>query len=91
VAAKQMRRFGGMVSFIVDGGEQAALQVCSRTRLFILAESLGGVESLIEHPARMTHASAVGSELQVPADLIRLSVGIEDPGDLVDDLLTALR
>jgi cystathionine gamma-synthase len=91
VAAKQMRRFGGMVSFIVDGGEQAALRVCSRTRLFILAESLGGVESLIEHPARMTHASAVGSELQVPADLIRLSVGIEDPGDLVDDLLTALR
>jgi cystathionine gamma-synthase len=91
VAAKQMRRFGGMVSFIVDGGEKAALRVCSRTRLFILAESLGGVESLIEHPARMTHASVAGSELQVPADLIRLSVGIEDAGDLVDDLLAALR
>ena len=90
VAAKQMRRFGGIVSFSVQGGEQAALDVCARTRLFILAESLGGVESLIEHPGRMTHASVVGSELEVPADLIRLSVGIEDAGDLVADLLNAL-
>ena len=90
VAAKQMRRFGGIVSFSVEGGEPAALDVCARTRLFILAESLGGVESLIEHPGRMTHASVVGSELEVPADLIRLSVGIEDAGDLVADLLNAL-
>ncbi|MEU4765569.1 cystathionine gamma-synthase [Actinosynnema sp. NPDC023794] len=90
VAAKQMRRFGGMISFCVAGGEQAALDVCSRTRLFTLAESLGGVESLIEHPGRMTHASTAGSLLEVPADLIRLSVGIESADDLVADLLTAL-
>jgi cystathionine gamma-synthase len=90
VAAKQMRRFGGMVSFTVLGGAEAALAVCSRTRLFTLAESLGGVESLIEHPGRMTHASTAGSQLEVPADLVRLSVGIEDAGDLVDDLLRAL-
>ncbi|MGH3917251.1 MAG: cystathionine gamma-synthase [Pseudonocardiaceae bacterium] len=90
VAAKQMRRFGGMVSFTVRGGTDAALAVCARTRLFMLAESLGGVESLIEHPSRMTHASTTGSKLQVPADLIRLSVGIEDATDLVDDVLQAL-
>ncbi|MCC8245391.1 cystathionine gamma-synthase [Saccharothrix luteola] len=90
VAAKQMRRFGGMISFCVAGGEQAALDVCSRTRLFTLAESLGGVESLIEHPGRMTHASTAGSLLEVPADLIRLSVGIESADDLITDLLTAL-
>ncbi|MEU4444646.1 cystathionine gamma-synthase [Actinosynnema sp. NPDC050801] len=90
VAAKQMRRFGGMISFTVEGGEEAALRVCSRTRLFTLAESLGGVESLIEHPGRMTHASTAGSLLEVPADLIRLSVGIESADDLVTDLLTAL-
>jgi cystathionine gamma-synthase len=90
VAAKQMRRFGGMVSFQVVGGEQAALEVCARTRLFTLAESLGGVESLIEHPGRMTHASVADSLLAVPNDLVRLSVGIEDAEDLVDDLLTAL-
>jgi cystathionine gamma-synthase len=90
VAAKQMRRFGGMVSFTVLGGEQAALDVTSKTRLFILAESLGGVESLIEHPAKMTHASVVGSELEVPDNLVRLSVGIEDGTDLVQDLLAAL-
>ncbi|HEY3260477.1 MAG TPA: cystathionine gamma-synthase [Pseudonocardiaceae bacterium] len=89
-AAKQMRRFGGIVSFRPTGGEQAALEVCARTRLFILAESLGGVESLIEHPGRMTHASVAGSALEVPADLIRLSVGIEDAADLVADLLAAL-
>ncbi|MCP3798704.1 cystathionine gamma-synthase [Allokutzneria sp. A3M-2-11 16] len=90
VAAKQMRRFGGMISFTVAGGEQAALDVCSRTRLFTLAESLGGVESLIEHPGRMTHASTAGSLLQVPADLVRISVGIEDGEDLVEDLRSAL-
>ncbi|MDQ4011495.1 MAG: cystathionine gamma-synthase [Actinomycetota bacterium] len=90
VAAKQMRRFGGMVSFTVRGGTQAALAVCARTRVFTLAESLGGVESLIEHPARMTHASTAGSQLEVPAELLRLSVGIEDAEDLIDDLLDAL-
>jgi len=90
VAAKQMRRFGGMVSFTVRGGTQAALAVCARTRVFTLAESLGGVESLIEHPGRMTHASTAGSQLEVPAELLRLSVGIEDVEDLIDDLLTAL-
>jgi cystathionine gamma-synthase len=90
VAAKQMRRFGGMVSFSHVDGEQAALEVASRTKLFILAESLGGIESLIEHPGKMTHASTAGSTLQVPADLLRLSVGIEDGRDLVADLLTAL-
>ena len=91
VAAKQMSGFGGMVSFRVRGGEEAALAVCGRTRLFTLAESLGGVESLIEHPGRMTHASAAGSPLEVPADLVRLSVGLEDAGDLLDDLRQALR
>jgi cystathionine gamma-synthase len=90
VAAKQMRRFGGMVSFTVAGGEQAALDVCARTKLFTLAESLGGVESLIEHPGRMTHASTADSALEVPGDLVRLSVGIEDAGDLVEDLRIAL-
>lgn len=90
VAAKQMRRFGGMVSFQVRGGVEAALQVCRRTRLFVLAESLGGVESLIEHPGQMTHASAAGSQLEVPDDLVRLSVGIEDADDLVADLRQAL-
>ncbi|MFI5591586.1 cystathionine gamma-synthase [Amycolatopsis sp. NPDC051758] len=90
IAAKQMRRFGGMVSFSHADGEQAALEVVSRTKLFILAESLGGVESLLEHPGRMTHLSTAGSTLQVPADLIRLSAGIEDGRDLVEDLLQAL-
>jgi cystathionine gamma-synthase len=90
VAAKQMLRFGGMVSFRVAGGEAAALELCGRTRLFTLAESLGGVESLIEHPGRMTHASTADSALAVPEDLIRLSVGIEDAGDLVEDLRLAL-
>ncbi|HET6706015.1 cystathionine gamma-synthase [Amycolatopsis sp.] len=89
-AAKQMRRFGGMVSFSHVDGEAAALEVASRTKLFILAESLGGIESLIEHPGKMTHASTAGSTLQVPADLLRLSVGIEDGRDLVADLLAAL-
>ena len=90
VAVKQMRDFGGMVSFRVAGGESAALDVCARTRVFTLGESLGGVESLIEHPGRMTHASAAGSPLEVPADLIRLSVGIEDSDDLLGDLERAL-
>ncbi|GAA3220944.1 cystathionine gamma-synthase [Pseudonocardia petroleophila] len=89
-AAKQMRRFGGMVSFTVAGGREAALAVCAATRLFTLAESLGGVESLIEHPGAMTHASVAGSALEVPDDLIRLSVGIEDVEDLLEDLRTAL-
>jgi cystathionine gamma-synthase len=90
IATKQMRRFGGIVSFTVRGGAAAALAVCARTRVFTLAESLGGVESLIEHPGRMTHASTVGTRLEVPADLIRLSVGIEDAEDLIDDLRAAL-
>jgi len=90
-AVKQMRDFGGMVSFRVVGGEQKALDVCSRTRVFILGESLGGVESLIEHPGRMTHASVAGSALEVPSDLVRLSVGIESVDDLVADVVQALR
>jgi cystathionine gamma-synthase len=90
IAAKQMRAFGGMVSFQLTDGEAAAVAVCERARLFILAESLGGVESLIEHPGRMTHASAAGSPLEVPSDLVRLSVGIEDVDDLLRDLEQAL-
>jgi len=90
VAAKQMRRFGGMVSFLVTGGREAALRVCGATELFTLAESLGGVESLIEHPGAMTHASVAGSALEVPDSLVRLSVGIEDVADLAEDLRTAL-
>jgi cystathionine gamma-synthase len=91
LAARQMRRFGGMVSFRVRGGEAAAVAVCNHTRLFLLGESLGGVESLIEHPARMTHASTSGSPLEVPADLVRLSVGIESVEDLIADLEHAFR
>ncbi|MEW1860949.1 cystathionine gamma-synthase [Streptomyces sp. NBC_00669] len=90
VAAKQMRGFGGMVSFQVAGGEEAAVAVCDRAELFTLGESLGGVESLIEHPGRMTHASVAGSALEVPADLVRISVGIEAVDDLIDDLRGAL-
>jgi cystathionine gamma-synthase len=90
VASRQMSDFGGMVSFQLHGGEAAALEVCRRTRLFTLAESLGGVESLVEHPGRMTHASVAGSALEVPSDLVRLSVGIEDAADLVADLEAAL-
>ena len=90
VAARQMRRFGGIVSFRVAGGEQAALDVCARAEVFTLGESLGGVESLIEHPGRMTHASVAGTDLEVPADLIRLSVGIETADDLLADLEQAL-
>ena len=90
VAAKQMRGFGGMVSFRAAGGTAEAVEICGRTQLFTLGESLGGVESLIEHPARMTHASVAGSELEVPGDLVRLSVGIESVDDLLEDLRTAL-
>jgi cystathionine gamma-synthase len=90
IAAKQMSGFGGMLSFRLAGGEEQALKVCERAQLFTLAESLGGVESLIEHPGRMTHASAAGSPLEVPADLVRLSVGIEDVDDLLADLEQAL-
>ena len=90
VAVKQMRDFGGMVSFRLAGGEAAALEVCRRTTVFTLGESLGGVESLIEHPGRMTHASVAGSQLEVPGDLVRLSVGIESVDDLLEDLTTAL-
>ncbi|MEU6847282.1 cystathionine gamma-synthase [Streptomyces sp. NPDC046716] len=89
-AAKQMKAFGGMVSFQVEGGEAAAVAVCDRAKLFTLGESLGGVESLIEHPGRMTHASVAGSALEVPADLVRLSVGIESVDDLLADLKQAL-
>ena len=81
-----MKRYGGIVSFRVAAGEQAALDVCAATELWTLGESLGGVESLIEHPGRMTHASVAGTELEVPADLIRLSVGIETAEDLIADL-----
>jgi cystathionine gamma-synthase len=90
VAQSQMRAFGGMVSFTVHGGEQAAVEVCSRTRIFTLAESLGAVESLIEHPARMTHASTSGTSNEVPSDLVRLSVGLETIEDLLHDLDHAL-
>jgi cystathionine gamma-synthase len=90
VAKRQMRDFGGMVSFVVRGGEEAALALVEATELFTLAESLGAVESLIEHPARMTHASASGSELAVDPGLVRLSVGIETAADLVADLRRAL-
>jgi cystathionine gamma-synthase len=90
VAKRQMRRFGGMVSFQLRAGEDVAVKVCGETQLWTLGESLGGVESLIEHPGRMTHASVVGTELEVPADLVRLSVGIEDVDDLVEDLAQAL-
>ncbi|MDX1890486.1 cystathionine gamma-synthase [Mycolicibacterium sp. 050158] len=91
VAARQMSGFGGMVSARLKGGVEAAQRLCARTEIFILAESLGGVESLIEHPGAMTHASTAGSQLEVPADLVRLSVGIEDAADLLGDLEQALR
>ncbi len=90
VAARQMSGFGGMVSVRMRGGRQAARKLCANTRVFLLAESLGGVESLIEHPSAMTHASTAGSQLEVPDDLVRLSVGIEDVDDLLADLDQAL-
>ncbi|MEO6792687.1 MAG: PLP-dependent transferase, partial [Mycobacterium sp.] len=85
-----MSGFGGMVSVRMRGGRAAAETLCARTKIFILAESLGGVESLIELPGAMTHASTAGSQLEVPDDLVRLSVGIEDIDDLLDDLKQAL-
>jgi cystathionine gamma-synthase len=91
VARRQMSGFGGMVSVRLHGGREAAQRLCARTEIFILAESLGGVESLIEHPGAMTHASTAGSQLEVPDDLVRLSVGIEEAGDLLGDLEQALR
>jgi cystathionine gamma-synthase len=89
VASRQMRDFGGMVSFLVDSEEEAVALV-ARTKLFALAESLGGVESLIEHPARMTHASTADAPFAAPRNLVRLSVGIESAGDLIADLEAAL-
>jgi cystathionine gamma-synthase len=90
VAGKQMKRYGGIVSFRVAAGEEQALETCARAKVFTLAESLGGIESLIEHPGRMTHASVAGTALEVPSDLIRLSVGIETVEDLLADLDQAL-
>jgi cystathionine gamma-synthase len=90
IAVKQMDGFGGMVSFSLNGGEAAAIKACNNARLFTLAESLGAVESLICHPLRMTHASAAGSPAAPPANLVRLSVGIESPDDLMADLDRAL-
>ncbi|MFI5034938.1 MAG: cystathionine gamma-synthase [Acidimicrobiales bacterium] len=90
VATAQMDDFGGMMSFTLKGGSEAARRVCETTSVFTLAESLGGVESLIELPAEMTHVSTTGSALQIPDNLVRLSVGIEDVADLIDDLDTAL-
>ncbi len=89
IASRQMRDFGGMVSFRA-GTDERARRIAERTRLFFLAESLGGVESLIEVPGPMTHASVAGSPLEIPADLVRLSVGIEHPDDLIADLSRAL-
>jgi cystathionine gamma-synthase len=91
LAAAQMRGFGGMVAFRPVGGVEAAEQLVRRTRVFTLAESLGAVESLIELPGVMTHASVTGTDAEVPADLVRLSVGIEHPDDLVADLEQAMR
>jgi cystathionine gamma-synthase len=90
IARKQMRNGGGMVSFIMKGGQQAAVRVAEATELFALAESLGGVESLIEVPAAMTHLSTAGSAIAVEPGLIRLSVGIENKADLLADLQAAL-
>jgi cystathionine gamma-synthase len=90
VAARQMRDYSGMVSFTTRGGYEAAAEVVARTNVFQLAESLGGVESLIEHPGKMTHASVAGTGAAVEDTLVRLSVGIEHPDDLIADLKQAL-
>ncbi len=90
LAARQMSGFGGMVSFVLIGGEPAALEVARSTEVFTLAESLGAVESLIEHPHQMTHSSVAGSPLAVDPGLLRLSVGVETAADLVADLDNAL-
>ena len=89
IAARQMRDFGGMISFLAESEEEAVALV-ARTRIFQLAESLGGVESLIEHPARMTHASTADAPFAAPRNLVRLSVGIESADDLIADLEAAL-
>src|SRR6186997_2812309 len=89
LAKRQMRDFGGMISFLVDT-EETAVELVAKTKLFQLAESLGGVESMIEHPARMTHASTADAPFAAPRNLIRLSVGIESVDDLIADLSTAL-
>ena len=89
IAARQMKNFGGMVSFLLED-EQEAVELVARTKIWKLAESLGGVESLIEHPARMTHASTAEAPFAVPQTLIRLSVGIESAEDLIEDLDAAL-
>jgi cystathionine gamma-synthase len=89
IAKRQMRDFGGMISFLVDT-EETAVELVAKTKLFQLAESLGGVESMIEHPARMTHASTADAPFAAPRNLIRLSVGIESVDDLVADLASAL-
>ena len=90
IARQQMKNGGGMISFLIKGGKDAAIKVVEATRIFILAELLGGVESLIEVPAAMTHLSVAGSQLDVDPALIRLSVGIENKEDLIDDLKQAL-
>lgn len=90
IAKQQMKNGGGMISFIMKGGREAAIRVAEATRLFTLAESLGGVESLIEVPAAMTHLSVAGSQLDVDPGLVRLSVGIENKDDLLDDIRQAL-
>ncbi len=90
IAKKQMRLYGGMISFLPAGNTETAKRIVEKTRLFALAESLGGVESLIELPALMTHASVAGSPLEVDPTLIRLSVGIENVEDLIEDLRQAL-
>jgi len=89
VARRQMRDFGGMVSFLAES-EEEAVAICARTKIFMLAESLGGVESLIEHPARMTHASTADAPFAAPRNLVRLSVGLESAEDLIADLEAAL-
>ena len=89
IAAQQMRDFGGMVSFLAES-EEEAVAICARTKIFMLAESLGGVESLIEHPARMTHASTADAPFAAPRNLVRLSVGLESAEDLIADLEAAL-
>ena len=90
IAARQMRSFAGMVSFTTKGGYEVASKVVAKTKLFALAESLGGVESLIEHPGKMTHASVAGTGAEVEDSLVRLSVGIEHVDDLINDLRQAL-
>jgi cystathionine gamma-synthase len=89
IAARQMRDFGGMVSFLAES-EEEAVALCARTKVFRLAESLGGVESMIEHPARMTHASTADAPFAAARNLVRLSVGLESTGDLIEDLEVAL-